>query len=93
MISGTPVLVTGAAGSIGSELACQLLQSRPSVLVCLDQDESGLFELQQRLSQFNSDSKVEFCIADVNDTNRVETILSRFSIITFFTRLLTNMCL
>jgi FlaA1/EpsC-like NDP-sugar epimerase len=84
MISGTPVLVTGAAGSIGSELACQLLQSRPSVLVCLDQDESGLFELQQRLSQFNSDSKVEFCIADVNDTNRVETILSRFSIITVF---------
>lgn len=84
MISGTPVLVTGAAGSIGSELTYQLLQSRPSVLVCLDQDESGLFDLQQRLSHLDSDSKVEFCIADINDTNRVEAILSRFAINTVF---------
>ena len=84
MISGTPVLVTGAAGSIGSELAYQILQYHPSVLVCLDQDESGLFELQQRLSRLDSNSKAEFCIADVNDTNRIEGILSRFAINTVF---------
>ena len=66
MIRGTPVLVTGAAGSIGSELAYQILQYHPSVLVCLDQDESGLFELQQRLSRLDTNSKAEFCIADIN---------------------------
>jgi FlaA1/EpsC-like NDP-sugar epimerase len=64
-ISGTPVLVTGAAGSIGSELAYQVLQYHPSVLVCIDQDESGLFKLQQRLSRLDSNSKVEFCIPDI----------------------------
>lgn len=84
MISGTPVLVTGAAGSIGSELTYQLLQYRPSVLVCLDQDESGLFDLQQRLSTIDSGSKVEFCIADINDTDRIEAILSRYSVATVF---------
>ena len=84
MISGTPVLVTGAAGSIGTELAYQILQYQPSVLVCLDQDESGLFELQQRLSSLDSNSKAEFCIADINDTNRIEGMLSRFSINTVF---------
>jgi FlaA1/EpsC-like NDP-sugar epimerase len=84
MISGTPVLVTGAAGSIGSELAYQILQYNPSVLVCLDQDESGLFELQQRLSRLDSNSKAEFCIADINNTNRIEGILSRFAVNTLF---------
>jgi len=52
-------------GSIGSELACQVLQYHPSVLVCIDQDESGLFKLQRRLSRRDSNSKVEFCIADI----------------------------
>ena len=84
MIRGTPVLVTGAAGSIGSELAYQILQYHPSVLVCLDQDESGLFELQQRLSRLDPNAKAEFCIADINDTNRIEGILSRFAINTVF---------
>jgi FlaA1/EpsC-like NDP-sugar epimerase len=84
MVSGTAVLVTGAAGSIGSELAHQVLQYHPSVLVCLDQDESGLFELQQHLAKLNSDSKIEFCIADINDSNHIEEILSRFAINTVF---------
>ena len=84
MIRGTPVLVTGAAGSIGSELAYQILQYDPSVLVCLDQDESGLFELQQRLSRLDPNAKAEFCIADIIDTNRIEGILSRFAISTVF---------
>ncbi len=84
MIQDTAVLVTGAAGSIGSELACQVLRYRPAVLVCLDQDESGLFELQQRLAGVDTDSRIELCVADVNDTDRVESILSRFGVNTVF---------
>ena len=45
------VMVTGAAGSIGSELCRQLLYYEPRKLLCVDQDESGLFFLDQRLSQ------------------------------------------
>lgn len=84
MIQGTAVLVTGAAGSIGSELAQQVLQYNPRVLVCLDQDESGLFELQQRLATADTNSRIEWCVADMNDSDRVESILSRFGVSTVF---------
>src|SRR5580700_623093 len=49
-IEGRAVLVTGAAGSIGSELCRQILEYSPSTLICLDQSETGIFYLEQELS-------------------------------------------
>jgi FlaA1/EpsC-like NDP-sugar epimerase len=48
-IHGRTVLVTGAGGSIGSELCYQIAQCRPGNLVLVDHDESALFELHERL--------------------------------------------
>ena len=83
-LSGARVLVTGAAGSIGSELANQILQHRPAVLVCVDQDETGLFELQQKLGKVNIATKVEFCLGDITDSKRMRSVLSRYSVDTVF---------
>jgi FlaA1/EpsC-like NDP-sugar epimerase len=80
----TSVLVTGAAGSIGSELVRQILKFEPAVLVCVDQDETGLFELQQRLGKSSSSTKVEFRLADVIDRERMRTILSQYRVGTIF---------
>ena len=55
-IDGRVVLVTGAAGSIGSELCRQILEYGPSVLLCLDQSETGIFYLQQGLSKLATGS-------------------------------------
>jgi FlaA1/EpsC-like NDP-sugar epimerase len=50
-IQGRVVMVTGAAGSIGSELCRQIRMFKPKLLVCLDQNETGIFHLQHRLAQ------------------------------------------
>jgi FlaA1/EpsC-like NDP-sugar epimerase len=74
-VKGRVVLVTGAAGSIGSELCAQLLLCQPAKLICLDQDESGLFFLEQRLQQHSSGASAEYIVADVTDQRRTRSVL------------------
>jgi len=83
-LEGSGAVVTGAAGSIGSELVKQILQYRPAVLVCVDQDETGLFDLQQRLETLPYHTRVEFCLADITDERRMSSILSLYEIDTIF---------
>ena len=77
-IAGQTVLVTGAAGSIGSELCRQILAYGPSRLVCLDQSETGLFFLRLELQGLQQSGELTFCVADVNDGERVCSLLSEF---------------
>lgn len=81
-LSDKVVMVTGAAGSIGSELCGQILDHRPARLLCVDQDESGLFFLQQRLEQQgivsqDGDCEIEYHIADITNQQRMLQILYR----------------
>jgi FlaA1/EpsC-like NDP-sugar epimerase len=75
-IEGRTVLVTGAAGSIGSELCRQALEYSPALLICLDQAETGLFYLRQSLHDSAGDSRIVFTVADVNDKERVRKVMS-----------------
>ena len=72
------VIVTGAAGSIGSELCRQLLEYGPTRLVCLDQSETGLFSLGLDLDARKSGVQVAFRVADVTDSERVRSLLTEF---------------
>ena len=73
------VMVTGAAGSIGSELCAQILLARPAKLVCLDQAETPLFHLQERL---RTDAGVEkaFVVADITDREAMRHHLVRHGV-------------
>ena len=75
-LTGKVVMVTGAAGSIGSELCAQLLYYKPSKLVCLDQDESALFFLEQKIGDAAAKVCAEYCVADVADRQRMKGIIS-----------------
>jgi FlaA1/EpsC-like NDP-sugar epimerase len=75
-IAAQTIIVTGAAGSIGSELCRQILDYSPARLICLDQSETGLFYLRLELDRHQNGAQVTFCVADVTDCQRVGRVLS-----------------
>ncbi|MBO3698355.1 nucleoside-diphosphate sugar epimerase/dehydratase [Roseivirga sp. E12] len=66
------ILITGAAGSIGSEIARQIVRYNPSQLILLDQWETGLFEIENELrSILKLDERLVCFVADVTNAKRV----------------------
>lgn len=59
------VLVTGAAGSIGSELCRQVAKHQPSLLICLDQNEEGLYRLIEELNTYEVSPGLKISIKQV----------------------------
>jgi FlaA1/EpsC-like NDP-sugar epimerase len=76
-LAGKRVLITGAAGSIGSELARQVLAVQPAALVAIDMNETGLYELEGDLATRRGSVPVRTCIADVTDPRRTRELFLR----------------
>ena len=75
IIAGRVVLVTGAAGSIGSELCRQILALQPHLLLMVDNNETGLHDLLISL-QPSEPGRVRATVADVTNQVRLETIFA-----------------
>jgi FlaA1/EpsC-like NDP-sugar epimerase len=76
--AGKRILVTGAGGSIGSELCRQLHQFAPAELIMLDRDESALHEVQLTLHGRALLDSDETLLADIRDPRRVREVFERF---------------
>lgn len=77
-IEGKTVLVTGAGGSIGSELCRQISKARPEKLLLLGRGENSIYEIHQELiERFGPDMYIPI-IADIRDEDRLETVFSRY---------------
>jgi FlaA1/EpsC-like NDP-sugar epimerase/lipopolysaccharide/colanic/teichoic acid biosynthesis glycosyltransferase len=74
---GRTILVTGAAGSIGSELVRQLVRLAPKRLVLLDKDENGLFELGRELDESAPAVAHELAVLHLRDRKAVARLLRR----------------
>jgi len=74
------VMVTGAAGSIGSELCRQIRTYKPKLLLCLDQNENGIFHLQHQLAQDDGDDHKIFCVADFCNPERMRKIFLTYAV-------------
>ena len=76
-LSNKNILITGAAGSIGSELARQIATMNPASLIICDQFETGLYNLEYELQKkHNLGEKLKFYLGDVKDAFAMEQLFS-----------------
>jgi FlaA1/EpsC-like NDP-sugar epimerase len=78
LIRNKTVMVTGAAGSIGSEICRQVLKFQPQTLLLVDHCENNLFFIERELRQIAGDSKVCPCVGDILDGPRMQQLFSNF---------------
>lgn len=77
-LNGKVVLVTGAAGSIGSGLVRQIEQYEPAKLILLDQAESAIYDLHNELIHSGSKTNLEIVIGDVRSEHRMRNVFNTF---------------
>ena len=74
------ILVTGAAGSIGSEIVRQLLNFSPKEIILFDNNENSLFNIKKELEKKTSQTKYHYLLKSVTDLNSVEFCFSNYKI-------------
>ncbi len=73
------VLVTGGAGSIGSEIVRQVAQFKPSLIVVLDQAETPLHEIQLEMEEKYPDINFRFVLGDISNKHRLEPLFQKYN--------------
>ena len=77
-LKGSKVMVTGAAGSIGSEIVRQALYYNPEWIIMVDQAESDLFEIENELKLKRGTLRIYPIVADITNEERMECIFREF---------------
>ena len=77
-VRGTRILITGAGGSIGSELAHQLFNLNPEKLILLDKDENGLHDVFSHLASGAEGPEIHPVVADIRFRERLRAVFMQF---------------
>jgi FlaA1/EpsC-like NDP-sugar epimerase len=78
-IENKKILVTGGAGSIGSEFCRQTAKFNPSLLLILDQDETAIFNISEELKEKFGNLKIVPIIADIQDKTKIDQVFKEFN--------------
>jgi FlaA1/EpsC-like NDP-sugar epimerase len=78
LVEGKRILVTGAGGSIGSELCRQVAALHPSELVLYERHENGLYSVANNLAGLDGFIPIHSVVGDVTDVNRVEAVMAKY---------------
>ncbi len=77
-IRGKKIIVTGAAGSIGSEIVRQLIKFHPGMLILCDQAETPLYQLELELRDTMAQTPCVFFLGDITDTGRMDEVFNLY---------------
>jgi len=77
-LEGKRILITGAAGSIGSEIMRQVASFNPYQLILIDQAETPLHDIRLELQESWRDINAKTIVADISNLSRMETIFAKF---------------
>ena len=83
-INSKIVLVTGAGGSIGSELCRQIIKLRPNKLILLELNEYALYKIYEELIVLNRNLKIISLLANIQDQEKLESIFETFKVDTVY---------
>ncbi len=75
---GKKVLVTGAGGSIGSELVRQCIGFDPDLLILFDQSENNLFNIENQCKEIGDSIGIQAILGDIRDTQILESVFNSF---------------
>ncbi len=83
-ISGKVVLITGAGGSIGSEISKQVTKLKAKKVILLDSSEYSLFSIKNEIEQIDSDVKIYAVLANVTNQDRITDVCKAFGVQTVY---------
>ena len=83
-IKDRAVLITGAGGSIGSEIARQVVKNKPRMIIILDSNEYSLYKIRNELEANSHDVEVKTILANVTDKKRMTEVCKVFDIDTIY---------
>ena len=77
LIQNDVVMISGAGGSIGSELTRQVLKFKPKIIFCIDISEASLYQLEQSILGLTK-TKIIFVVADIKNEKRMKALFDRY---------------
>ena len=83
-IQNKNVLITGAGGSIGSEICRQAIRQQPNLLILFDISESALYLIESELRELSTDIRILAMIGNVTRRNRLDFILKNYKVDTIY---------
>jgi FlaA1/EpsC-like NDP-sugar epimerase len=83
-IQNRNVLITGAGGSIGSEICRQVIRQQPNLLILFEISELALYKIEKELLEIKSDVQIMAVLGNVTNKQRLEIIFDRYNVHTIY---------
>ena len=79
ILSGKTVLITGGGGTVGTEIAHQVIKWKPDLIVCLGRSKKKLVDVVVNTQKINPNVHVDIDLCDITDRGRIDEVFSKYT--------------